>query len=78
MSRELEGEMILLDVPSATYFSLNETGTQVWSLLQAHATVEKVCDEVARKHSLPAEQMMSDLIPFLEQLLDAGLIQIDG
>lgn len=76
--RELEGEMVLLDTSSATYFSLNETGTHVWRLVRSRATVEEVCQELATKYGLSQEEVMADLIPFLEELLEVGLIQPDS
>ena len=75
LCRELAGEMVLLDVPSATYFSLNETGTRVWHLMETRATVEEVCQALAKEDDITPEHMMRELIPFVEQLLETGLIR---
>lgn len=75
LCRELAGEMVLLDVPSASYFSLNHTGTRVWRLLESRATVDQVCETLAKEDEILPEQMMRELIPFVEQLLETGLIQ---
>jgi hypothetical protein len=76
--RELEGEMVLLDKRSATYFSLNETGADMWRRLSGHATVEEVCQEMAKIYQVPQEKLMADLTRLLEELLKAGLIQPDS
>ena len=75
LCRELGGEMVLLDVPSATYFSLNQTGTRVWHLIENRATVEQVCQTLAREDDISPEHMLSEVIPFVEQLLETGLIR---
>jgi len=75
LCRELDGEMVLLDIESATYFSLNDTGTRVWRLLESRATIEQVCATIAGEDAIPQEQMLSELIPFIEELLDTGLIR---
>ena len=64
--RELEGEMVLLDTRSATYFSLNETGSEVW---------QRLCQEMAKTYNLPQDKLMADLTRLLEDLLNACLIQ---
>jgi hypothetical protein len=75
MCRELDGEMVLLDVESATYYSLNDTGTRVWRLLESRATIGQVCETIANEDEIPHEQMLSELVPFIEELLDTGLIR---
>jgi Coenzyme PQQ synthesis protein D (PqqD) len=75
LARELEGEMVLLDPYAASYFSLNHTGTRVWQLLHEKVTVEEICQSIAEQYELSGEAVRTDLIPFLEELLQAGLIQ---
>ncbi|PYS79756.1 MAG: hypothetical protein DMF66_01655 [Acidobacteria bacterium] len=73
--RELEGEMVLLNKLSATYFSLNETGSEVWRRLSGHATVEEICQGMAETYHIPKEKLVADLTQLIEELLNAGLIQ---
>jgi Coenzyme PQQ synthesis protein D (PqqD) len=76
--RELEGEMILLDPRSAEYFSLNQTGSRVWELLRAGTNVGDTCATVAEQFGVPPQRVMDDLVPFVEELLAAGLVRPDG
>ena len=75
LSRELDGELVLLDTRSATYFSLNRTGTRAWQLLNAHTTVGDICETLAREYTIAQPQLMADLTPFIDDLLETGLIQ---
>ena len=36
-SRDLDGELVLLNYDSETYFGLDEVGTRIWEVLQAAA-----------------------------------------
>jgi Coenzyme PQQ synthesis protein D (PqqD) len=75
LSRDLDGEMVLLDVATASYFSLNRTGTYVWGLLAERRPIAEIGSALAARHDLPASQAAADLSGFLEELLSAGLIQ---
>ena len=75
LCQELDGEMVLLNAQSATYFSLNQTGTCIWRLLTAQRPLGEICQALAQDHDLPPERVMSDLAPFIEELLEAGLIR---
>jgi len=75
LCRELEGEMVLLDPRSAEYFSLNQTGSRAWELLQGGKTVGDTCAALAEQFGVPPERVMDDLVPFLEDLLAAGLVR---
>ena len=39
--RDLDGEAVILDLVSGTYFGLNEVGTRVWRLVDEGATRRK-------------------------------------
>lgn len=72
--RELEGELVLLDTRSANYYSLNQTGTRVWHLLSSRTTIGDICEGLSSAYQLAEEELMADLIPFLQELQDVGLI----
>jgi hypothetical protein len=75
LCQELDGEMVLLNPTSATYFSLNQIGTSIWQMLADRAAIGDICRALADRHHLPHDQVMSDLTPFIEELLEAGLIR---
>jgi len=73
--RGLEREMVLLDPGSAEYFSLNQTGTRAWELLQTGMSVGDVCGVLAEHFDVTPERVMEDLVPFLEELVASGLVR---
>ena len=42
LSRILDGEAVLLDLASGTYFGLNPVGSRVWELISASKTVGEI------------------------------------
>ena len=41
VSRELEGEAVILDLKSGTSMGLNQVGTGIWALMQEHGSLQK-------------------------------------
>jgi hypothetical protein len=76
LSRELEGEIVLLHAASGTYFSLNATGTIAWRLLRSGATVDETRDALARQLDVPSETAARDLGALVARLLEADLIRL--
>ena len=75
LCQELDGEMVLLNPQSATYFSLNGIGTSVWRLLTERRTVDEICAALATDHADAADRIRSDVTTFIADLLQAGLIR---
>ena len=42
VSRDLEGEAVILNLDSGTYFGLDRVGTRIWSLLQEGGSLRGV------------------------------------
>ena len=40
--REIEGEIVAVDLEKSTYLGLNETGTVLWAALAQGATLEEL------------------------------------
>jgi hypothetical protein len=75
LARELEGETVILDLATASYFSLNRTGTFIWGLLAARTPIAQIGPALAARHDVSEQQATADLARFLEDLLAASLIR---
>jgi hypothetical protein len=78
VSREVGGELILLDLESATYFGLNEVGSRIWALLAQADSLRGVCDAIEREYAAPRERLEHDLLDLVTTLRRKGLVQIAG
>ena len=45
--QELQGEAVLLDLKSATYFGLDQVGTRIWQLIPMHNRLVDVASVMA-------------------------------
>lgn len=74
LSKVLDGEAVLLDLKSGTYFGLNPVGTRVWELLQSGSAMGDVRAKLLDEFEVTAETLEADLVELLEQLKARGLI----
>lgn len=79
MVRELEGESVLLNLNSESYFGLDDVGTRMWAALTDSDSIEKAYDALLAEYEVEPEQLRTDLCSFIDKLSEAGLIDvIDG
>jgi hypothetical protein len=62
VSRELEGEAVILDLKSGTYMGLNQVGTGIWALMQEHGSLQKVFEGLHKEYVVFSEGLESDLL----------------
>ena len=77
LSQEVNGETVILDLKSESYFGLDEVGTRVWQLLQENGDVQKVFDAMLEEFDVDADTLASDMKNLIDDLIEKGLISSD-
>jgi coenzyme PQQ synthesis protein D (PqqD) len=72
--RELNGEGVILDLESGTYFGLDAVGTRIWQLCMVHGSLKAVWEAMQREFDAPSETLRSDLLAFVNELSTKGLL----
>ena len=75
-ARELQGEIVLLNLESGTYFGLDATGTSIWRLIDRHGDLQRVFDEMAAEYDVAAVDLRRDLLSLARQLVERGLLEL--
>ncbi len=75
--RELGGEMVLLNLKTGVYFGLNESGTQMWTLLMQGGEPAQVVDALAQDYDVNRAQLEKDLSALVRVLREKGLVEVD-
>ena len=73
--RELDGESVLLNLATGTYFGLNASGTRMWQLIEMHRVLEQVAAALADEFDAPASRIEGDLVALVSELEKKGLLQ---
>ena len=75
MARELDGDIVILDIPSGRYFSINSVGAFVWNLLGDPIERDDIIDAVTDEFDVDRATAASDINSLLDELVDAGLVE---
>lgn len=73
--REIDGEIVLLDLEGSTYFSVNRTGIALWPLLIKGSTTSELSGHLAETFSLDRQTAERDVQVFVDALSDEGLLE---
>lgn len=77
LSRELDGEAVLLDLRSGKYFGLNGTGARIWTMMKDGLDEP---DELAARliddFEVDLDRARADVETFVGSLVDCGLIKL--
>jgi hypothetical protein len=72
--REVEGEIVALDLRASTYLSVNKTGTALWPRLTAGASRDELVAVLTSRFDVDAEAAGRDVDSFVGVLEEKGLL----
>jgi hypothetical protein len=75
ITRELDGETILLNLDTGIYFGLDRVGTDVWRAIRTAGTSGEALDLVQSEYDVDPAILRVDFLRLLDDLLAKGLLQ---
>src|SRR5688572_26278577 len=75
--RELDGEAVILNLDSATYFGLDRIGTRVWQLIEQHGRIDRVIDALAAEYDASVDTLRADVLQLTSTLVEKGLLIVE-
>jgi len=74
--QQLEGEAVLLNTQTGTFFGLNPVGTRIWELLAEHGDLETVTRKFREEYDVTEDELLRHLSEFIEKLRCKGLVDV--
>jgi hypothetical protein len=71
-------ETVVLNLQTGLYHGLNRTGGRMIATLAADGDVDAAARQIATETGAPEDVVAADLDAFCADLLDRGLIQVEG
>ena len=71
--RELDGEAVLLNLKTGTYFGLDPVGTRMWQLIAEQRSLAGVLDALAGEYDADRGVLEADLLELSRRLCASGL-----
>lgn len=72
------GEAVLLEMSRQCYYSLDEVGSRIWTLLSEGRTPESIVAQLLTEYDTSEAVLRQDLHALLLRLADAGLVRIEA
>jgi hypothetical protein len=76
VSSDLGEETAILNLKNGMYYTLDETGTWIWNLIQKEKTVGQIRDAILDIYEVDPESCEHDLFALLQDLAAEELIEI--
>ena len=76
--RDLDGEAVILNLKTGTYFGLDPIGTRMWTLIGELRDTDKVLEALLAEYEVEAGRLRGDLDELIDQLVRQELLQMDG
>jgi hypothetical protein len=73
---ELDGESVLLNLKTETYFGLDQVGTRMWSLVTTADSIQAAYEALKDEYEVDPDRLRNDLAALLDKLLDQGLLEV--
>ena len=73
-TRSVEDELVLLDLRTQTYLSLNRTGARLWPLMIEGTDRAALVASLRERHNVPVEVAERDVDALVAQLREADLL----
>ncbi len=73
---DLGDEAVLLDPQSGNYFGLNDVATRILELAGERTTVARIVDQMMGEFEVERPQLESDVIAFVRELKQNGLLRV--
>ncbi len=73
ITQDVGGELIILDVATERYLSVDRVGARIWELLQTERPMFDVLDQLVERYGVARERVEADLGAFVARLESLGL-----
>jgi Coenzyme PQQ synthesis protein D (PqqD) len=75
---EMDGGAVLLDLDTTCYYSLNQTGLEIWSLLDQCPTVEAIARRLAAEYEIDFARATASTERIVSELARENLVHGDA
>lgn len=76
LTTALGDEMVMMDIESGNYLSLNKVGRLIWEMLEQPTSIKTLIDNLTQKFDITEGQCFEDCYPCLAEMLKQKLISV--
>jgi hypothetical protein len=76
--RDLEDQVVILDVVSNQYFGLSGAGSAIWRSIAEHRSIDETVAQLQQEFDADPAQIRADLEALIKDLEGRGLLKISA
>lgn len=76
VASDIDNEKVMMSIEKGQYFGLEPTGSRIWEMIETPAKVSVIIDTLMGQFDVDRETCERDLLAFLGELDEAGIIQV--
>lgn len=76
VSRESEGELVVVLPEKGKYIVLNGTGASAFRLMDGQHSLESIASILSARYDVPLERTQTDVLALAQKLLDRGAVRL--
>jgi hypothetical protein len=73
-AKVIEGEAVMINLTTGTYYSMEGTGAYVWELLEKYHNIVEIAHELSRRYQVSSDEAAADLSQLVDELFNENLI----
>ena len=74
----MDGEVVILDLQSGTYYGLDVVGASVWTLIEQPVCLGAIREAIMSEYDVDAETCDRDILAFLDKMQAVGLVEVSN
>jgi hypothetical protein len=78
VSRESDGELVVVLPGQGKFVVLNGTGAQVFQSVDGQRSLAEIAAALSERYDVPLEQTKIDVLALAQKLLDRGAVSVQG
>ena len=78
IGRDVDGELVLLNLENGLYFGLDVIGHQIWTHLEKGASLREAHADLLLAYDVAPDQLATDILALTQQLAERQLILASG
>ena len=78
VANDIDDEKVMMNVEKGQYYGLDPIGSRVWELIERPIRVSELIDALAPKYDVDRETCERDVLAFLEELREDGILRVES
>ena len=74
----MDGEAVILDMESNTYFGLDSTAARIWQLIQQPRRFSEICDTLQNEYDIDAANCAREVNECIDQMVKVCLARLEN